>query len=37
MMHGVNRYYVADERNELDNKCLNIEQLEQVYEITYVL
>lgn len=36
MMHGVNRYYVADERNELDNRFLNMEQLEQVYDITYI-
>lgn len=36
MSHGVNRYYVADEHAELDERFLNMDQLEQLYEITYV-
>lgn len=35
-MTGVNRYYVADEKEEFDKKILQKEELERLYEIYYI-
>lgn len=34
--HGVNRYYVADEKRELDGRFLDIEVLKHIYQIYHV-
>lgn len=34
--HGVNRYYVADEKKELDGKFLDIEELKRIYKLYHV-
>ena len=34
--YGLNRYYVANEHTELDDRFLPIQQLKQLYDITYV-
>lgn len=34
--HGVNRYYVVDERKELDEKFLDIEALKHIYRVYHV-
>lgn len=34
--HGVNRYYIADERKDLDRRFLNIEALKYIYRVYHV-